>query len=133
MRSSLLGAPLPSVVPNFTGRQGECEEIIRHVSSESTRLVSMWGSPGFGKTSVAIAVAHALQSQGLPVYWVSLRGVVFKADLASQFLRKSAFSGNLPQQNNLLVNVYPSMKRFGNFSVMFQSHLRLSLITLTIC
>ena len=56
------------------------------MSSESTRLVSMWGSPGFGKTSVAIAVAHALQSQGLPVYWVSLRGVVFKADLASQFL-----------------------------------------------
>ena len=41
--------------------------------------------------------------------------------------------GNLPQQNNLLVNVYPSMKRFSNFSVMFQSHLRLSLITSTIC
>ena len=56
------------------------------MSSASTRLVSMWGSPGFGKTSVAIAVAHALQSQGLPVYWVSLRGVVFKADLASKFL-----------------------------------------------
>ena len=86
MRSSLLGAPLPSVVPNFTGRQGECEEIIRHVSSESTRLVSIWGSPGFGKTSVAIAVGHALQSQGLPVYWVSLRGVGSKADLASKFL-----------------------------------------------
>ena len=86
MRSSLLGAPLPSVVPNFTGRQGECEEIIRHVFSESTRLVSIWGSPGFGKTSVAIAVGHALQSQGLPVYWVSLRGVGSKADLASKFL-----------------------------------------------
>ena len=86
MRSSLLGASLPSVVPYFTGRRGECEEIIRHVSSESTRLVSIWGSPGFGKTSVAIAVGHALQSQGLPVYWVSLRGVGSKADLASKFL-----------------------------------------------
>ena len=73
------------MVPNFTGRQGECEEIIRHVSSESTRLVSIWGSSGFGKTSVAIAVGHALQSQGLPVYWVSLRGVGCKADLASKF------------------------------------------------
>ena len=86
MRSSLLEASLPSVVPNFTGRQGECEEIIRHVSSESARLVSIWGSPGFGKTSVAIAVGHALQSQGLRVYWVSLRGVGSKADLASKFL-----------------------------------------------
>ena len=86
MRSSPFGASLPPVVPNFTGRQSECEEIIEHVSSESIRLVSIWGTPGFGKTSVAIAVGHALQSQGMPVYWVSLRGVRSKADLASKFL-----------------------------------------------
>ena len=86
MRSSPFGASLPPVVPNFTGRQSECEEIIGHVSSESIRLVSIWGTPGFGKTSVAIAVGHALQSQGMPVYWVSLRGVRSKADLASKFL-----------------------------------------------
>ena len=86
MRSSLLGASLPSVVPNFTGRQSECEDVIGHVSSESVRLVSIWGTPGFGKTSVAIAVGHALQSQGKPVYWFSLRGIRSKADLASKFL-----------------------------------------------
>ena len=86
MRSSPLGASLPSVVPNFTGRQSECEDIVGHVSSESVRLVSIWGSPGFGKTSVAIAVGHALQSQGKPVYWFSLRGVRSKADLTSKFL-----------------------------------------------
>ena len=56
------------------------------MSSESIQLVSIWGTPGFGKTSVAIAVGHALQSQGKPVYWVSLRGVRSKADLASKFL-----------------------------------------------
>ena len=80
-------ASLPSMVPNFTGRQSELEEIIGHVTSESTRLVTIWGSPGFGKTSVAIAVGHALQSQRLPVYWVSLRGLQSKADLTSKFLR----------------------------------------------
>ena len=74
------------MVPNFTGRQSECEDIVGHVSSESVRLVSIWGTPGFGKTSVAIAVGHALQSQGKPVYWVSLRGVRSKADLTSKFL-----------------------------------------------
>ena len=74
------------MVPNFTGRESECEDIIGHVSSESVRLVSIWGSPGFGKTSVTIAVGHALQSQGKPVYWFSLRGVRSKADLASKFL-----------------------------------------------
>ena len=80
-------ASLPSMVPNFTGRQSEVEDIIGHVTSESTRLVSIWGSPGFGKTSVAITVGHALQTQGLPVYWVSLRGLQSKADLTSKFLR----------------------------------------------
>ena len=75
------------MVPNFTGRQSEVEEIIGHVTSESTRLVSIWGSSGFGKTSVAIAVGHAFQSQGLSVYWVSLRGLQSKAVLTSKFLR----------------------------------------------
>ena len=74
------------MVPNFTGRQSEVEEIIGHVTSESTRLVSIWGSPGFGKTSVAIAVEHALQTQGLPVYWLSLRGLQSKAGLTSKIL-----------------------------------------------
>ena len=39
------------MVPNFTGRQSECEEIISHATSECTRLVSIWLSPGLGKTS----------------------------------------------------------------------------------
>ena len=86
VRTSLSTPSLPAMVPNFTGRQSECEEIIGHVTSESTRLVSIWGSPGFGKTSVAIAVGHYLQSQGLPVCWVSLRGRKSKADLTSKLL-----------------------------------------------
>jgi len=77
---------LPPVVPNFTGRQNEREEIISHVTSESTRMVSIWGSPGFGKTSVAVAAGHALQSQGLPVCWITLRGLQSKTDLTSKLL-----------------------------------------------
>ena len=71
-RPSLSLPSLPAMVPNFTGRQSECEEITGHVTSKSTRLVSIWGSPEFGKTSVAIAVGHDLQSKGMPVCWLSL-------------------------------------------------------------
>ena len=91
------------MVPNFTGRQSEVEEIIGYVTSESTRLVSIWGSPGFGKTSVAIAVGHALQTQGLPVYWVSLRGLQSKAGLTSKilsFLRQPTIN-NQPSDQRL--------------------------------
>ena len=74
------------MVPHFTGRQRECDEITGHVTSESTRIVSIWGSPGFGKTSVATAVGHRLHSQALPVYFLSLRGVQSKTDLTSKLL-----------------------------------------------
>ena len=83
---SISSFALPLLVSNFTGRQRECEEIIRRVTSESTRLVSICGAPGFGKTSVAIAVGHTVQSRGIPAYWISLRGLHSKADLTSKFL-----------------------------------------------
>ena len=84
---SLARSFLPSLVPNFTGRQIECQEILGHVTSESARIVSIWGSPGFGKTSVSIAVGHELQSQGLPVCFLSLRSLQSVADLKSKLLR----------------------------------------------
>ena len=74
------------MVPHFTGRQRECDEITGHLHSESTRIVSIWGSPGFGKTSIATAVAHRLHSQGLSVYFLSLRGVQSQAGLVSKLL-----------------------------------------------
>ena len=94
------------MVPHFTGRQKEREEIAGHVTSGSTRIVSIWGSPGFGKTSVAIAVGHDLHSQGLPVYYISLRGLQSKADLASPFLSlfgRPAATG-LQNQQRLSIN-----------------------------
>lgn len=93
---------LPTTVPHFTGRQNECDEIIGHATSESTRIVSIWGSPGFGKTSIAINVGHHLQSEGLPIYFLSLRGSGSKADLTSKllsFLRQS--SSNEPSSQPL--------------------------------
>ena len=71
-----------------------------HVTSKSTRMVSIWGSPGFGKTSVAIAVGHDLQSQGLPVCWITLRGQS-KGDLTSKllsFFRQGVTRSQSPSQ-----------------------------------
>ena len=83
---SLPKSCIDPMVPHFTGRQREVEEITGHVTSGSTRIVSIWGSPGFGKTSVAIAVGRHLHSQGLPVYFLSLRGLQSQADLTSKLL-----------------------------------------------
>ena len=56
------------------------------MTSESTRLVNIWGSPGFGKTSTAIAVAHHLQSLGHPVYYSTFLGKSSKDEFISKLL-----------------------------------------------
>ena len=65
------------------------------MTSESIRLVSVWGSPGFGKTSVAIAVGHHFQERELPVFFLSLRGLKSKSDLTSKFLSLFRQAGTL--------------------------------------
>ena len=78
---------VPNEIPHFYGRQKECEAILDHLTgSENTRLVDIWGSPGFGKTSVAINIAHRLLENRIPVYFVSLLGMRSKNELVSKLL-----------------------------------------------
>ena len=81
------------MVPYFTGRDKECADIIDHLTARDTKFVNAWGSPGFGKTSVATAVGHQLDSKGLPVLLLSLRGVKTVNEMARQML-------NMSQQTN---------------------------------
>ena len=77
---------MPGKIPHFVGRQEECEAILDHLPNGDTRLVGIWGPPGFGKTSVAINVAHHLREMKIPVYFTSLRGMKSKDELVSKLL-----------------------------------------------
>lgn len=48
---------MPDMIPHFVGRLEESQAILDHLTNGVTRLVNVWGPPGFGKTSVAINVA----------------------------------------------------------------------------
>ncbi|CAB4000107.1 WD repeat-containing alr2800 [Paramuricea clavata] len=92
--SETLPAPyVPSPVPFFTGREDEIEEIINLVAGQSTRLLNIWGSPGFGKTSTAIEVARYLLSLSSPVYFFKLQGIGTVDEFLSKIL--SIFKSNL--------------------------------------
>jgi hypothetical protein len=80
------------MVPHFIGRQQKVEDISRALTSTSARLVSVSGPPGFGKTSLAIAVGHQLTQLGLPVYFLSLRSVKTAEELISDLLNTFSYA-----------------------------------------
>ena len=88
---------IPSAVPMFTGRENEIEEISKLITDGSTRVVNIWGSPGFGKTSIAIQEAHHLLSLGYSVYFFRMQRISTIDDLASKIL--SIFKSNLVDVN----------------------------------
>ena len=99
---------IPNPVPLFTGRQDEIAEITKVITDESTRLVNIWGSPGFGKTSTAIAAAHHLLGLGYPVYFFKCQSISevdeFLSKILSIFKSKLVDISLLPQDR--LVSVF---------------------------
>ena len=77
---------MPDKIPHFVGRQKESQVILDHLTNQGTRLVDIWGPPGFGKTSVAINVAHQLREMEIPTFFTSLRGMTSKDELVSKLL-----------------------------------------------
>ncbi len=84
---------VPSAVPLFTGREVEIEEITNLITDQSTRLLNIWGSPGFGKTSTAIEVARNLLFLRSSVYFFKLQGIRTIDEFLSKIL--SIFKSNL--------------------------------------
>lgn len=68
---------IPCKVPNFVGRKGQCATVMEKLNaSDSCRIVSITGPPGFGKSAVAIQVGHELIAQGKTnVFYISLRNL----------------------------------------------------------
>ncbi|XP_065182893.1 uncharacterized protein LOC135813802 isoform X2 [Sycon ciliatum] len=71
---------LPDLDEHFTGRNDIVTKISHNIlttksKSSSTRVKSLVAPPGFGKTSVAIAVGHACRNAGCRVEFFDLRGV----------------------------------------------------------
>ena len=83
--------------------------------------MSIWGSPGFGKTSVATEVGHRLQTGGLLVYFFSMRGLLSKADLTTQllsFFRRHSTRDQIPQQMSIEEELFLFLRDISGEFVM---------------
>jgi predicted ATPase/DNA-binding SARP family transcriptional activator len=99
---------LPAQPTPFIGRQEELEQLTAYLSDSKTRLITISGAGGMGKTRLAIAVAeqlvgeqpgHALFPDG--VYFVSLAPLtsanhIVKA-ITTAFDKNLSFSGDIEQ------------------------------------
>ena len=78
---------IPSNDCNFIGRDKEVEQIANLLKTESTRIISVYGPPGSGKSEVSKAVGQNLKSQGKAIYHIDLINIDKEDDLISAILR----------------------------------------------
>lgn len=77
---------LPCKTPHFVGRADECARILRKLTNEPCRIVTITGPPGFGKSCVAVQVGHELLCYGISVYYISLRSHTSMYSMANSLL-----------------------------------------------
>ena len=92
--SSLTSSSLPNNTPYFIGREKEVQNISHLLSflettgsnEENPNMVNIIGAPGFGKSTLAIAVGNELLKRGIHVHYVDLNGVDTSQDATSTIL-----------------------------------------------
>lgn len=65
---------LPCLSDHFVGREEELNDIVRLLDykTSSLRIINIYGSPGFGKSTLAIHIGHRMLEKGVTVHYVNL-------------------------------------------------------------
>ena len=63
---------LPYPSNHFVGREKEVNDVIHLLANYETSIVDIFGSPGFGKSTLAIHVGHRMLEKGFIVHYVNL-------------------------------------------------------------
>ena len=79
---------LPYLPQNFVGREVEVREMMDLVDFSDThsRVISIVGPPGFGKSTLAIHVGHKMVREGVTVHYVDMVEVSSMQSLAEKVL-----------------------------------------------
>lgn len=89
--TSMLTPSLPYPATKFVGRQQEVSELLDllQYTTDSPRIVSITGAPGFGKSTLAIHVGHMLADRGINVIYINMNEVTSKHALADTIITTS--------------------------------------------
>ena len=73
--ASTTGGSIPVPLSPLVGRDSEASRLVEVVLGGTTRLITLTGLAGIGKTRLALAVAEAAARRGRRTWWVPLSGV----------------------------------------------------------
>ena len=62
---------LPRLSDHFVGREEEVRDVVQILESE-IRIVNIYGSPGFGKSTLSVHVGHRMLERRVNVHYVNL-------------------------------------------------------------
>ena len=78
---------LPYLPQNFVGREEEVRELMGFEFSDAhSRVISIVGPPGFGKSTLAIHIGHKMVREGITVHYVDMMEVSSMQSLAEKLL-----------------------------------------------
>jgi DNA replication protein DnaC len=91
---------LPYPSENFVGREREMEELSKLIDFEKkdVRTVNIYGSPGFGKSTLATHFGHKMVKEGVTVHHVNMNDLPdkdIKTAVAEKILEGSIVSKNI--------------------------------------
>ena len=86
---------------SFVGREREMEEMMKFVNLRncSVRIVNIIGSPGFGKSTLAINVGHEVVRNGDIVHYINMADFPSKAEIKPMLCEKIFDSARIVAKN----------------------------------
>ena len=61
---------LPDIEEGFIDRDREMQEILQNLSHSNVQVVNLYGPPGFGKSTIAIHIGHAMLKEDIDVHYI---------------------------------------------------------------
>ena len=79
---------LPYPIHTFVGREEDMKAVIQQLDfiNSDSRIISIIGPPGFGKSTLAIHIGHRMVADGVLVYYVDMREISSMQSLAEKII-----------------------------------------------
>ena len=85
---------LPDIKESLIGRETEMQQIMEILSHPEVEVVNLYGLPGFGKSTIAKHIGHAMLKQGMDVHYILVEYLHEVSSLEKELFCTSEYKEN---------------------------------------